>query len=166
MHSSSILQYLTSEEIPVHTRFINLNLGQYANFPEWEKWRDVLRSGKYHQGKGRLQTVLHEDRHYYCCLGVLADMLVNEGSRLSWGVSVQRGESHMSSTLLCLDGCSQSPREDTIPYEVWLETMFVDPTDAFNMIHLQRMFVKANDNGATFDQIAQFIDDHILRFAP
>lgn len=39
---------------------------------EWKrKWVEVLRSGKYKQGLGRLRTV----DNCYCCLGVLCDLI-------------------------------------------------------------------------------------------
>lgn len=40
-----------------------------------QDWLTALRSGEYEQGEGRLRTMVGE----YCCIGVLADILVKKG---------------------------------------------------------------------------------------
>ena len=38
------------------------------------KWVKALRSGKYHQGKGKLKKKNGNGKTYYCCLGVLREL--------------------------------------------------------------------------------------------
>jgi hypothetical protein len=43
-----------------------------------QKWIEALRSGEYKQGKGGLVTYTNEEP-FYCCLGVLCDLLAKDG---------------------------------------------------------------------------------------
>lgn len=48
--------------------------------PEIKKrWVAALRSGKYVQGKGRLKQRRDHEKSKYCCLGVLAEIAVQDG---------------------------------------------------------------------------------------
>lgn len=44
-----------------------------------DKWVAALRSGKYPQGHGRLSRKTADGTSKFCCLGVLCEVLVDEG---------------------------------------------------------------------------------------
>ena len=43
------------------------------------RWVEALRSGKYHQGTGRLRCQVPGQADRFCCLGVLCELLVEDG---------------------------------------------------------------------------------------
>lgn len=54
-----------------------------------KRWIVALRSGKYEQGNGELESVDEEKNMYYCCLGVLRH-IVNPKDRRQTGELLNR----------------------------------------------------------------------------
>lgn len=99
--------------------------------PEKEEWVAALRSGAYKQGDGGLRCA-----DSYCCLGVLADVLVKKGK----GVWLETDE---------FDGYVLEGKT----YEAYLDE------DYFNY-DKQSYLARLNDSGDfTFLDIAKIIED-------
>lgn len=97
-----------------------------------QAWVDALRSGDYQQGKHQLQS-----RDGYCCLGVACVVYENAtGQALNKGGGLLYGEM-----------CPPEVQE-------WLGLS----TD-YGAIAGQPALTTGNDHGATFQQIADIIDD-------
>jgi hypothetical protein len=115
-----------------------------------EKWTAALRSGEYKQGAGALRT--HSD--CYCCLGVLCDLYANSGATfvenepVEWsgqfGTSFLGQAFHLPPTVAEWAGMTQrNPAID----------------DSLSVSHeLGRTLADINDNGMTFEKIADLID--------
>lgn len=101
--------------------------------PNAQKWVDALRSGKYEQGIGQLR---HENN--FCCLGVACHIAARD-VRKRWR-----------------DGMTFDGEMDVLPASVmkWLGAKDANPDiDG-------RSLAKFNDNGKTFAQIADLIEEH------
>ena len=46
-------------------------------------WVDALRSGEYQQGQNKLHVWDEEGTEFFCCLGVLCDLAVNNGVKVT-----------------------------------------------------------------------------------
>ena len=109
-----------------------------------KKWVKLLRSGKYRQTIGKLCD-LHGVEPSYCCLGVACELYQQEVGRLS--IEIEEG-------IRCYNG-----EIDELPSCVsnWLGLknsagiMGAKNLGAKNLIFI-------NDNGATFDEIADLIE--------
>lgn len=102
---------------------------------EWkEKWIKALCSGKYKQGRGQLRR---EDE--FCCLGVFCDIYDPNEWRLAGRVK----------------GYVYGDYDDSmfIPREIR------DSLDITMLSH--RDLIYMNDNGATFEQIADYIEEKL-----
>ena len=116
------------------------------------RWVAALRSGEYEQGQGRLHAT-SADRIFFCCLGVLCDLANKENI-------VSTVEAYTTS-----DGVSMIYDDD----ESWLPTSVVqwsgvDAQGTFNDgLDNQEFSTLAylNDNGATFDHIAEVIEEYL-----
>lgn len=116
-----------------------------------ERWLSALRSGEYKQTKNILK-----DDEGFCCLGVLCDLAVKDGVIGPW----YRREPVNDYTLFSRGFHGEGYYEDaTLPVEVldWAglddSNPMVDLGD-FNPVPIS----DPNDNGYTFDQIADLID--------
>lgn len=95
-----------------------------------EKWVEALRSGKYKQTKGKLRTPKG-----YCCLGVLCD--ISGISKWELGNEIT-GEYRYDRS------------RNFLPMSVKERTG----------INIQQDLVLMNDNGKSFDVIADYIEKH------
>lgn len=107
------------------------------------KWVAALRSGKYHQGIHHLcQLDMDEGVERHCCLGVLADILDHDG--WSEPVIVETGGGNLAIRefgLFELDGEHSPFNDDFLP------------------VGVQESLTFMNDGGATFAEIATFIEE-------
>ena len=110
-----------------------------------EQWLDALRSGDYKQGTGKMKI-----GDEYCCLGVLTDLYIQEHG-CEWGPD---GSFHGE--------CAEPPGKVV----KWAGLPKADPRvdDSYaNKLslagHKYLSLAWLNDNGATFEQIADVIED-------
>lgn len=96
-----------------------------------EKWIEALTSGRYKQGMGFLKTRGEDNTSYYCCLGVLADIINPNGWESGNGDSYYWGDSD--------------------------ELLF---TNTLSTAVQQTLSVK-NDEGIPFSEIAEYIKKNI-----
>lgn len=102
-----------------------------------DKWIAALRSGKYKQTTG----VLRNDNGY-CCLGVLCNIVDNS----KWYKSVDSGA-------YFFDG-----QFEVLPGSIKDETGIKNNTGTFLVYGVPISLSSLNDEGLTFDQIADLID--------
>lgn len=110
-----------------------------------EQWTKALRSGEYKQGKRRLNTLKLPEGTVYCCLGVLCDLHNKTTGEGQWSDIIEASEGSM---------VREYERErNYVPYSVqsWAELSFVAETE----------LSEANDNGADFSAIADWIEEHL-----
>jgi hypothetical protein len=106
-----------------------------------EKWVAALRSGKYKQGKRNLRR-----GDYYCCLGILCDIIDPTQWRLfDENTKYAYGNNHSTALL---------PTTTLIKTDIYS----INPT-----VHLPGesediTLAKLNDSGYTFEQIADLIE--------
>lgn len=101
-----------------------------------EKWVAALRSGQYQQGRGVLR--INGPTGQYCCLGVLCDVMEKEGNgRWFTGDIFAFGGDAMSGYL---------------PVQL-LRLVQLDE-------HLETRLAVLNDKGQSFEDIAQYIEEH------
>lgn len=99
------------------------------------KWVKALRSGEYEQGAGKLRRA--DDK--FCCLGVLSDLVDDKQWKLSPNTrSFVYGEYES----LC-----------------WPSQPVMDHS-GLPVIEMNKLAEK-NDNGATFAEIADYIEEHL-----
>jgi hypothetical protein len=117
-----------------------------------KKWIKALRSGDYEQAKSYLhRRADHEnpvDR--FCCLGVACDLAVKDGvdiKKETWGSN--------NYAVVGYDGA-----QGTLPYKVidWLG--FSVKADGSGVINDDLTLASENDQGVSFDGIADLIEDH------
>lgn len=107
------------------------------------KWLKALRSGKYEQGRGRLQRVEDGSRQY-CCLGVLCEVLGYTHSGDGQGYYDQRGN-YISASLATYD----------------IEALGLDKKVRFEKTEteLQPKLIDLNDDRKwNFNQIANYLE--------
>jgi len=118
----------------------------------WKEWAVRLRSGKYRQGRGRLQT-LDAVETSYCCLGVLCDIyadpkLLPTGMEAAWEVYLT-GVGRFKVREVDTDDWSWQTGSLPFPVREWSGA---DDAAA-------EYFASANDYWRlSFDQIADLID--------
>ena len=95
------------------------------------QWTKALKSGKYQQGRGRLRSC---DKKEYCVQGVLADLHYQATGR-EWP-----------------DNALAFLSDDV---RAWAGL-----TDATSSFHLQKC-MSGNDNGETFEELADYIDSYL-----
>lgn len=109
--------------------------------PKQQEWVDVLRSGKYKQGKGRLHVKNFDGTDSYCCLGVLCELNKDD---LKVDVSYSGNRSY--------DGkYNFLPIQLVIQYHMNNDGCSSTKTWANDISHL-------NDNGRSFGEIADIIE--------
>lgn len=109
-----------------------------------KKWIKALRSGKYKQGKNRLRSLVGEK---YCCLGVLCDV-----SGLDWEESISE--------------CKRFKLKNSKELPTGLADIFFNcsSTTAGPIVEIsgaKTCLAAHNDNGATFSQIADAIEEQL-----
>jgi len=122
------------------------------------EWTAALRSGKYEQGQNALC-----DGSAFCCLGVLAEVAGFE--------KVVDPEFQVVEYLFSKDGIDEAEREEAvIPYSlqqtiledldlrVRVPTAVIDGQEFWSE-DLHSRLISLNDNGVTFEQIADYIDE-------
>ena len=106
------------------------------------KWIAVLRSGKYEQGTG----FLCKDNQY-CCLGVLCEELGKE-------LGIQKYQHESNSNIVCYNG--------DVDYISDLNTIKkLNMDKSFKHSHIDSILMKMNDNGKTFDEIADYLEENL-----
>ena len=108
-----------------------------------EKWVTALRSGHYAQGKKRLRLLSDT----YCCLGVYLDIKDPQGWRLDTLEDSVSGKCYMHR----LSDYSTALEKENFP------GFFVNTSG--DDIH--GLLATANDHGATFEQIADWIEKNL-----
>ena len=107
-------------------------------------WVDALRSGRYLKGHGKLNR---NDKHF-CCLGVLCEVAMSNGLDLKKEYPTptsNRVEYNNFSTAL--------------PFEV---KSWIDPNHNHDMERFCYNMIQYNDEGMTFDQIANHIEQYYM----
>lgn len=108
-----------------------------------QKWLAALRSGEYKQGEGKLYNPLDNS---YCCLGVLCDLV--RDPKEDW----QKCENQYMITINDIEigqnGWAMSFGDGPIP-------------DGFPLAWHQKRIAVRNDDGQTFEQIADWIDENL-----
>jgi hypothetical protein len=102
----------------------------------------ALRSGKYPQGQRQLVRTNGEGTKFYCCLGVLADVL-------GWPIlenTVIAPDGNVETTSLGLNNRTYSKRDDVKPLS------YLAQADLMQM----------NDDGKSFEEIATYIEERNL----
>lgn len=101
------------------------------------KWLAALRSGDYLQGRAVLRN-----RDRYCCLGVLCDLVDDT----KWGEDEDGGFVYI--------GSFDDAPCTTMPPDRIYDTAGIDLDIAHDL-------ATSNDNGDTFEQIAEWIEEHL-----
>jgi len=108
-----------------------------------KQWLKALRSGKYNQGRANLVKSTETQIHH-CCLGVLCDVLVQNGKDMTYVQEENSYEGFMYSkhNLLMLDDLTSDLRKDIGISE-----------------EIQNKLIKMNDEYfCTFEEIADYIE--------
>jgi len=107
--------------------------------PVAQKWVEALRNGEYKQGTGCLKA-----RDQFCCLGVLSDLAVKHGIGRWDGLERFTDGSEERSGRLARSVMQWAKVKDS-------EGAIDSPPSRLTML---------NDNGATFLEIADLIEQH------
>lgn len=105
-----------------------------------KKWVKALRSGKYKQGKGFLRTTKNE----YCCLGVLCEIHRTVHKKNKW-VTKDGVKFYMQT-------------EAALPKTVM---KWANVKRQFGSLSSETTLAALNDNGKTFNQIADIIEKRV-----
>lgn len=111
------------------------------------KWLEALRSGEYKQGTGHLNR-----GRRYCCLGVLCEVAIQEGLNLS----VTREGPRENVTAFYNNSAGLLP-EAVVEWAGLTMTnpeFFTDDQESWSL-------ASKNDSGATFEEIANLIEEHL-----
>ena len=121
--------------------------------PEFKAlWLEALRSGAYNQGTGRLRNSQDTPAApEYCCLGVLCDVVALQGHG-EWDFGTFRLGENWESTVL----------PDSVAELVGLESdnpnvRVFDEPGLFDQVSLAEL----NDNGSSFEVIADIIEEQL-----
>lgn len=110
-----------------------------------KKWVEALRSGEFEQTKGNLC-----DSTGYCCLGVLSELAVREGKADKW--KADDGDD------VFFFGKKRGDADDTfLPRSVMRWAGLDSDSPAVEGDSLAVL----NDNGKTFEEIADLIEKHL-----
>jgi hypothetical protein len=108
------------------------------------EWVKALRSGKYRQGKGRLKLLDPKGKASYCCLGVLGEISGVEAEELE--VHTQLATHEVREKAGIVGSCGECVDGTRIDLKVG------------NEIKSFESLADANDFGATFEEIANWIE--------
>jgi len=124
-----------------------------------KEWVEALRSGKYKQGTGTLHTKLPDDSEEFCCLGVACDLFYPKCDV----IKVENENSDMVS----YDG-----QGGTLPIAIAKHLGFETTGNRFQnlIVKIESGIYKGssvgitilNDNGMTFGQLAQIIENDLV----
>jgi len=122
------------------------------------KWTTALRSGKYKQGRSRLQRLDAFENPQFCCLGVLCDLYIQETGNGKW----QSGPNGPNMPVIWIGSGFSGLR---LPREVreWAGISSADPTVMFVTKTERAVSLSSlNDGmGFSFDKIADVIDEQL-----
>lgn len=108
-----------------------------------QKWVDALRSGQYKQGRFNLRLT----KNSFCCLGVLCELHRKEHKK-RWGVNKNKEYTYYANN-------------GTLPEEV-LAWVGLEPYD--DVVHIRKInkpLTRLNDEGSTFEEIADVIEKYL-----
>lgn len=121
------------------------------------EWTAELRSGNRQQGRGRLHEVLEDGTEAFCCLGVVEDMLYQRGlsTRKLWE---RDEEDERPSCYAYTEGGEEETGvlTDKAREYVGFEDGQFNPD--IRLPGVVDSLAELNDDGLTFDQIADVID--------
>lgn len=114
------------------------------------QWLAALRSGEYQQGKGSLRGKNNE----FCCLGVLCDIAVKNGV-------IPEPRLVKGSTVYQYGGIGELFETLHLPKTVqeWAELPNSNPRVESKTLFRGGTLAYLNDQGATFEQIADLIEE-------
>lgn len=113
-----------------------MQLGKEIDKKQFLTWIEALRSGKYGQGRGRLQS----GENKFCCLGVACKILIPDEKQ------------YLDSEGLMYGGFPSSQPEDAVPK--WLRKI----NSHFEWLTEVTFFNLNDDHGFTFDEIADLLE--------
>jgi hypothetical protein len=125
-----------------------------------ERWLAALRSKDYEQGRNYLAKIALNGNRYHCCLGVLCDLATKDEVISQEVSSLEPGRLHR---LIGFAGALSLPGNEI---DVWtgLEVTATDSSrndgEAYP-IDFYTVLAEKNDQGATFEEIADFIDKNV-----
>lgn len=122
------------------------SIGKPMNPDAKRAWVAALRSGRYHQGPGRLR-VTRNGRDEFCCLGVLCDLGKHRDIRWKRSAVFDGEWFYSGSSSILSAGLSYLP--DVVRDAAGLDGKIEDA------------LVQANDEGVTFCQIADAIEEYL-----
>jgi hypothetical protein len=142
------------------------------------KWLEALRSGKYKQCTGLLkdQNPENEKDISFCCLGVLADLAIENGyDKLCWNQKIigeaisntVSGEGiYLPAAVAAWAGIKYSNyrNDDRFSPKVQISSAFLNKYPKYSNSHCEYMEVELaelNDVGFTFEQIAFLIEEQL-----
>jgi hypothetical protein len=147
-----ILASHSQKSLTISKRHINMtNTPKEKLRPEIKVlWLDALRSGKYTQGQGALQ-----DDGKFCCLGVLCDIYRVRRRKGSW----KAGQfSDTGYRFFIPSGNKSSAGYLPDPVAKWAGLL---PRDNTTLKAAQGKLSIMNDDGKSFQQIANYIDKNL-----
>jgi hypothetical protein len=110
-----------------------------------DRWVAALRSGRYKQARGALRDILDSGTPAYCCLGVLCDIS---------DVGYWETRDHDDNVYVCHSGQNS---EVVLPRPVAEWAGIATPEGTYDLLNNVSL-AKLNDNGMTFDAIADVIE--------
>ena len=116
-----------------------------------KRWVKALRSGEYQQGKNVLCRTTRSGNDKFCCLGVLIDVGTSRGEweKIGYGIwnftiPPTKGNEDLSDLFQAID---------------YLPAVLAEK---INLPHYQQMVLsEMNDRGATFNEIADWIEENL-----
>lgn len=119
------------------------------------QWVAALRSGEYWQGQGRLAAATEESdpEISYCCLGVLCDLAVKAGVDVTVETDGSGGKT--------FDGGRDFPPPKVLEWSGLEDHQWGLPQAVYFDDNQFDDLASLNDNGATFDQIADIIEEQL-----
>lgn len=121
-----------------------------------EAWANALRSGRYKQGRGQLAgQPLDDGEMQYCCLGVACEVAIANGVRLEVENAVDDGHPGIISRLY-------NGRVDFLPNGLAARFGLQSDTGILPGVEDGRSLSQYNDDGASFDRIADLIEAYVL----
>lgn len=111
-----------------------------------KKWTNALRSGEYRQGRQALKT----RDGAFCCLGVLCDIIPDNKCDDKW-----KDDPRYFGYLFR----HETAEKDFVSSSTYLPSTIADAYD----VNIQNAYelAKMNDNGSSFEEIADWIDEHM-----